>query len=311
MVTIIILNYNGWRDTIDCLESLSKQTYKELRIVVADNGSQDDSVRQITTWAKSHNPQLHILPLGENYGFAKGNNMAIQHMQSFPTDYFMCLNNDTILEPDCIEKLVAYANTHPEISSFIPEIRFFSQPDILWNAGGRLAFGGRRYYFASEPAKRLQGITELPVTFVTGCALLVHAKLVQEQPLFTERFFFGEEDYCFSLRMREEKRRMVCLPGAIIYHKVNASIDAFPSYNKLFIYLLNRIIDLRTYYPTYKYLAWITLYLPMIRLRFLKGLTCREKNHFLRLLMHEATHNDGVNRELFTHYINYRFQSQA
>ena len=108
MVTIVLLNYNGWRDTLECLESLLKQTTAEWRAVVADNGSQDESLEQITYWIADRQADrlIRLLPLDENYGFAKGNNKAIAATKNEQTDYYWILNNDTVVEPDCLEKMV-------------------------------------------------------------------------------------------------------------------------------------------------------------------------------------------------------------
>ena len=309
MVTIILLNYNGWRDTIKCLESLLKQTTQDWRAVVADNGSQDESMEQLKRWIAAHQAekQICLLPLETNYGFAKGNNLTIEAAQKQQSDYYWILNNDTIVESDCLERLVRYMDTHPDITAVTPAIRLYDRPDYLWNAGGRLVFGGRRYYGASQPAACFEGKQELPITFITGCALLVRRELIEKEPLFTERFFFGEEDFNFSLRMKQAGKKMMCLPDAIIYHKVGAAQAKIISYNKLFIYLLNRIIDLRLSYPSWKYALWIKLYIPMVKYKFLKGLPCQEKHRFIGLLKQEATNNDGVSRELYTKYINYPF----
>ena len=309
MVTIVILNYKGWQDTIACLASLQNQTMQDFHVVVADNGSQDESLEQIRHWAQesSFTDRLTLLQFNENYGFAKGNNMAIEAVKDQPADYFWCLNNDTVVVPDCLERLVAYMDTHNEVSVASPAIRLYDRQDTLWNAGGKLVFGGRRYFYAMQPASVLDGIRVLPVTFVTGCALLVRAELIAQTPLFTERFFFGEEDFNFSLRMQSEGHRMVCVTDAVLYHKVGSAQTDIVSYNKLFVYLLNRLIDLRTAYPAWKYRLWISLYLPMIRFKFLRRMSCKEQRQFVQLLRREAAQNDGVSRTLYQHYINYPF----
>ena len=103
MLSIIVLNYNGWQDTIACLKSLRRQSYRDFRVVVADNGSSDGSVAHISEWAEQEGLDtnwLQILPFDQNYGFAKGNNKAIKAIQDLPADYCLCLNNDTEMEPD-------------------------------------------------------------------------------------------------------------------------------------------------------------------------------------------------------------------
>ena len=325
MLTIVILNYNGWEDTIACLESLMRQSYTDYRVVVADNGSSDNSASHIIEWATLHQPShivleegklaesekwLTILRLSQNYGFAKGNNLAIKAMHQLPADYWMCLNNDTEMASDCLELLIEYAKNHKDVSVLTPAIRLYSRPEIMWNAGGKLTFGGRRYYCCMRPAASLSNKTTIDITFVTGCALLVRADILQGYSLFTEKFFFGEEDFDFSLKMSSEGRRMVCLLSALVYHKVSASMKQYMSYNKLFIHTLNRMINLREHYPNWQYKLWRSLFVPYIRIRFLRGLSMSERNTFTRLLRCEAKKQDGVSRELFEYYLNYSFHDK-
>ena len=313
MVTIVLLNYNGWRDTTECRESLLKQTTLQWRAIVADNGSEDDSLVQLERWTtdRKADKTVRILPLGENYGFAKGNNKAIEAIRNEQTDYYWILNNDTVVEPDCLEKMVRYMDTHPNITALTPAICLYDQRDCLWNAGGRLVFGGRRYYGSLQPVSILKGKSELPITFVTGCALLVRKELVAKEPLLTERFFFGEEDFDFSLRMQAERKKMVCLTDAFIYHKVSATAGQYGNYNKLFIYTLNRAIDFKLHYSTLKYKIWRMLYFPYTRWRFLRCMNKKEQNSFMALLRHECALHNEVTKELYEHYIHYPFTQDA
>lgn len=311
MVTIILLNYNGWRDTIECLASLLKQTMQDWRAIVADNGSDDESLAQLEGWIAAHKAEerIQVLPLGDNFGFAKGNNMAIDATCKERTDYYWILNNDTVVAPDCMERLVQYMDRHPDITAVTPAIRLYDQPDRLWNAGGRLVFGGRKYFGADQPAALFEGKPAFPITFVTGCALMVRQELVANEPLFTERFFFGEEDFDFSLRMQEGRKKMVCLLDAVIYHKVSATSKKVASYNKLFIHTLNRAINLRHHYSPWAYKVWEMLYMPYTRWRFLRDLKRQEQRVFMTLLRKEISNNEGVDKALFEKYIHYPFHA--
>lgn len=311
MLSIIILNYNGWKDTIECLESLRRQTYTDFHVIVEDNGSSDNSVAHISEWAEQEgigNNWLKVLPFKENYGFAKGNNRAIEATKDIPTDYYLCLNNDTEMEAECLQRLIYYMDTHPEISAVTPGIRLYDQPELMWNAGGKLVFGGRRYYCPMQPVECLKGEKIIDITFITGCALMVRKELINNTQLFTERFFFGEEDFDFSLRMKKAGKKMVCLTDAILYHKVSASQKNVVSYNKLFIYLLNRTIDLRLHYSYITWIVWLMMYIPMISIRFMHGLSIRARINFIKLLLQEGFKQEGVSKELFEYYSHYNFK---
>ena len=244
--------------------------------------------------------------LNENYGFARGNNLAISMLDYKQEDYILCLNNDTIVDADCLLHLVNYADSHKEVVALTPAIRLFAQPDIMWNAGGRLTFGGRRYYYAYRPVSELRKDEPFDITFVTGCALFVRPSVLRDGRLFTEQFFFGEEDYNFSMRMLQEKQTMRCVPSATIYHKVSVSTRQATNYGRLFVFTLNRMIDLRQFYGPAKYALWRFLYMRYTRMRFLRRLSPAEQRHFIRLLEKEVDENTGVSREMFQQYMNYQ-----
>jgi GT2 family glycosyltransferase/glycosyltransferase involved in cell wall biosynthesis/SAM-dependent methyltransferase len=140
-VAISILNWNGWRDTLECLESVRRLDYPNFLTVVVDNGSWDDSAEKIRAWARETLPdqttfveykqevalaggdanleveldaaespnRLVLIRNKENLGFTGGNNLSISYAlrRGFAADYVFLLNNDVFLEPDCLTQLVA------------------------------------------------------------------------------------------------------------------------------------------------------------------------------------------------------------
>lgn len=314
MTAIIILNYNGSKDTIECLQSLLQQSRKDFAVVVADNCSQDDSLSVIKEWAAQHvdyceafegeainlSKWLTILSLNDNYGFAKGNNKAIAQTKA---DSYLCLNNDTVVEPDFFEKLMAFHEVHPEYVALTPAIRLYSKPDMMWNCGGRLVFGGRRYFY---PYMAQSSITEqghIDITFITGCALFVDKQLCSNGQLFTERFFFGEEDFEFSLRIQKQKKKMACVLDSVIYHKVGQSRGEQQELGKLLVHSINRMINLRQHYSPLSYFVWKKMFVFYTRKKFLGQATAEQRGFFLRTMVEESEKNDGVTKEQYLRYI--------
>ncbi|MCR4664978.1 MAG: glycosyltransferase family 2 protein [Paludibacteraceae bacterium] len=310
MLKIIILNYNGTSDTTACLESLEEQSYQDFSVVVADNCSSEESRQCLSSWYRQNawaKEKVHLIWFDENYGFARGNNEALKAgEQSYR--YGLCLNNDTVLAKDCLERMVCYMEEHSEVQVLTPAIYYYDNRDILWNAGGRLVFGGRRYYGADQRDAVLQGRKEIDITFVTGCALMFRRQVCLDNgDLFTERFFFGEEDMDFSIRMRKSGVKMVCLTDAKLYHKVSASSKKNNNhYGMLFIHTLNRMINYRLHYSRLKYALWEAMYLPYMRFRFLRELSYKGQSKFIKLLKEESK-QDGVSKEVFDKYRSFDF----
>lgn len=252
MTAIILLNWNGADDTLACLESL-KGAGGEFFVVVVDNASADDSVERLEAWKERNAAAfpLHVLAEKENHGFAKGNNVGVRYAAQFQPDSYMLLNNDTEVEPDFLTRLTAFQASYPDYKALSPQINYFYDKEKVWFCGGRLSFGARQLLYKDCREEEIREREFIPVTFLSGCALFFHASLLQADgtPL-TERFFFGEEDYEFSLRMRRQRQKMACVLSAKIYHKVGASRDKMGEkrhVGKDYAYYLSKLICNRLY----------------------------------------------------------------
>lgn len=305
-VAIIVLNWNNPTDTIACLESIEKQSYTDYTVFLIDNGSTDKSSEilqirikdifkqgdisilnyhlnyeeeiAITDDVKNlHRKKIVFLLNRENMGFAKGNNLGIKYvLHNGHFDYLFLLNNDTVLEKNCIEELLNEVGCQSEIMKIaVPQIRFFNEPDTIWNCGGKLYYhlGIRKYFFAKKN-KSLCPKKNFQVSFVTGCALLIHAEIFKRVGLLTEKFFFGEEDWDFSLRMKENKIKMYCIPNAVLFHKVSRTANVFFTKShslKVCLCYINRMVNLKSKFKKTYWLLWREIYFLYIRFLLFKN----------------------------------------
>ena len=254
MISIILLNWNGADDTIACLESLSRQSVDHT-VIIADNDSTDDSVPRISRWLSENVSLPHVkgykvVEHGKNYGFAIGNNKALPAAMQDNPDYCMLLNNDTEVEPDMLEKLLEYAQANRNVKVLSPCICYHYDKNKVWFSGGKLKFGTRKNLFAEQPRASV-GIEPFAISFVSGCALFFDTSILNEkQELLSNDFFFGEEDYEFSLRMRNQKVKMACVPASVVYHKVGSSQKNTKDkrgLGRVYMYYHNRLICNRLY----------------------------------------------------------------
>ncbi|WP_338564494.1 hypothetical protein [Erwinia sp. E_sp_W01_6] len=167
------------------------------------------------------------------------------------------LNNDTVVEPDFLELLIKKLDV---ATAVIPQIRFYSNKEIIWNCGGDInKYGKRKYFFSNVNGEHVNFSSgTFDITFATSCCLLFKVNSFIEIGMFTEDFFFGEEDIDLSLRMKERKLKMICEPASIIYHKVGASLagDQRRLINKSYIHYLNRYINIRKHLGI-KWYIWL------------------------------------------------------
>lgn len=131
-VCCVVVNWNGWRDTLDCLASLQEQEYGNLQVVVVDNGSTDDSVERI----RSAFPEARLIETGKNLGFSSGCNVGLRAALAGSAEFVWLLNNDTICPPDTLRKLVRRAMASPE-AGLVGTVLFYAHDPARVQAWGR------------------------------------------------------------------------------------------------------------------------------------------------------------------------------
>lgn len=214
LVTCIVLNWNGWQDTVECLHALKKCDYPRLEIIVVDNGSTNDSVVRI----RVAHPDILLLETRKNLGFAGGNNVGIRYALRHGSDYVWLLNNDTKPLPDALSKLVAKALTDNKIGG-VASVTYYS--DSPTNVE---AWAGARVNLAigySQNSRVPRGDSWFHS--LNGTSMLVSCQTIQEVGMLDEGFFLYWEDTEFCLRLRKQGWRIAAAPESRVFHKVHAS----------------------------------------------------------------------------------------
>jgi GT2 family glycosyltransferase len=223
-VTIIVLNWNGLNDTLDCLESLDQLDYQNYKVVVVDNGSVDGSVPVI----RERFPAVTIIENDENLGYAGGNNVGLRYAVTQGADYALLLNNDTVVDPAFLRILVDAAEAEPTVGIAGPTICYHERPDVIWSAGGSIDWqrGSTRMVGLDEQDMGQFGKKPREVDFVTGCALLARMRTVEESGELDERFFMYYEETEWCVRITRAGYRIIHVPQAKIWHKISPDAQA-------------------------------------------------------------------------------------
>lgn len=209
-VFILVLNYNGKEDTLECLRSVEKIRYPNYRTVVLDNASVDGSIEAI----RQEFPGIDLVRNRENLGFAKGNNMGIRYVVERGADYIFLLNNDTVVDPGVLDELVKVGEADPRTGILGPVIYRYHRPDEVWSSGGRIYWTmGIARHIVKVPARTTE------VDFISGCALMVKSSVIEQVGLFDPDFFLYYEDADWSVRVKKTGYKLVVVPTSVLWHK--------------------------------------------------------------------------------------------
>ncbi|MEX2115994.1 MAG: glycosyltransferase family 2 protein [Bacteroidota bacterium] len=277
-VAIIMINFNRVDDTIECIRSLQRCEYPAFSILLIDNGSTDGSEARL----RSELPDIPLLAAGENLGYTGGVNLGLEQHSSKEADYVLILNNDTIVEPDFLDHLVAAMEEQQHAAAACGTIYCHHDREKIWYAGGRLipwrGIAVHEHKGQKLPRVGLNGVRS--VSFVTGCMIILRTSMLADIGKEDERFFMYLDDIEFSARIMRKGYRLLYVPQSVIYHKVLGEKE---SPFKLYYSARNRLLLIQTlggrfertiaamYFLTVislKYLAWSVVKPPFARAAF-------------------------------------------
>lgn len=219
-VAIILVNYNGYEDTVDCVRSLKEIKYPHYDIYIVDNGSMGKQKLQDDLYI---NKQTKLILSEENLGFAGANNLVIKAIQDEQYDYVLLLNNDTVVETDFLDEMVTAAEADPSVGIVGGKIYYYHDRSRVWAAGGEYdrRIGKTVQYGGLE---RSDLDIEKYVTFTTGCLMLIPIPVIKKVGLLEEHWFLYSEDTDYCQRVIDLGYKIKYVPTARIYHKVSAAI---------------------------------------------------------------------------------------
>jgi GT2 family glycosyltransferase len=215
LVYILLLNWDGWRDTLACLDSLKHLAYKNYRVLVIDNGSSDDSINRI----REAYPSVLLIEAGANLGFAGGNNTGISHALESGAKYIWVLNNDTTVDSDSLGAMVSIAEADPEVGAVGSVLYELNLPDKIQAWGGgwvNLWLGFSRLYRNPVLADRLH--------FLSGASMLLRREAIDEAGSFDTGFFMYWEDTDLGFRLRKAGWKLAVTANSKVWHKGSSSL---------------------------------------------------------------------------------------
>lgn len=264
LVSIILLNWNGYDDTLEALESLYQINYPNYNVIVVDNHSTNESIEKITEYAKGNirieteftkyqnnkpiqlthimednlnkqvdntstieKKKLLLIENYENYGFARGNNIAIVYtLKHDNPEYVLLLNNDTIVDANFLDNMVDVALNDDKIGIIGPKFYYYDYEgvhDKIWCIGSVVdldEYPGHHSIMDEENYDISGNVVECD--WVSGAGLLIKSSLIPENYLDTS-FFFGCEDVDLAVTVKNKGYKVVTVMNSIVWHKVGMS----------------------------------------------------------------------------------------
>ena len=214
-VFAIVLCHNGVNLTLNCLASLKSQDFPDLRIIVVDNDSQDDTVTQV----QHEYPDAILIQTKENLGYTGGNNIGIKAAIEHNANFIFLLNNDTILATNCVSELASTLMENPQASVVGPMIYTWESWDLISSAGGVIDW---QYADATNLGAGDKDTGQFPaqkVDFLNGCGLMVRSTAVENAGLLDDRYFMYWDEIEWCQRIRKSGGELLFQPAARMQHR--------------------------------------------------------------------------------------------
>lgn len=260
LVSVIILNWNGWQDTIECLESIYQMDYPNFNVIVIDNGSEDESIEKIKEYYNriinskfefndnktieirysnekflfKHesckytklDKRLSLIENNKNYGYAEGNNIGINYaIKYLEPEYFLLLNNDTIVHNKFLKKLIHISINNKNVGVLGPSIYFNDNKDQIQSFGAKINWNKGNVTFIKTPKLNSKECDTIQVDYVEGCALLINREVIEKVGYLNSKYFCYWEETDFCVRASKANYNILCVPHAKIWHKHSKSVE--------------------------------------------------------------------------------------
>ncbi|MDF2943019.1 MAG: rfbF [Herbinix sp.] len=264
-IAIILVNYNNYKDTIDCIESLLRINYQNIEVIIVDNCSSNNSAIIINEEYKN-NTKIHLISSCQNLGFSGGNNLGISHAFKNSADYVLLLNNDTVVEKNFLDEVVQFYESNDKAGIVTGKIKYFYDKNLIWYAGGEYnKLKARSIHFGAKCEDNGDYDKIKEISFICGCYMFMSTCVLYDLGILPEEYFLYFEDTAYSLNALKRGYKLLYFPKSVIYHKVSASTGAFSQRTQYYFSRNGYQVVKTNYKGMFKYCAYLCYTYYMIK----------------------------------------------
>lgn len=232
-----MLNWNGWEDTVEAIDSLLLIDYPAFRLFVIDNASDNqEGVRLRQQYGQS----ITVIIQSTNIGFCGGNNSGLQRALLEGFDYFLLINNDVAVEKNFLTELVKTAEKNPQIGMIGPKIVLYYDRSRIDSVGGYVNF----WTATGINLKKTSRGVRTDLDFVHGACLMVRREVLTKIGYLDESYFSYWEETDWCLRTKKVGWLLACNPESVIYHKVGR-INKYLSLKYIYYMVRNSLLCMK------------------------------------------------------------------
>lgn len=246
LTSIILVNFNGSNDTIECLESINKIRYSNYNVFVIDNNSRDTEKQKLVNFFHKDNVKKMKLILNHtNLGFSGANNIGIKLALAENAHYVCLLNNDTIVDDEFLINMVEIAERNYEIGSVCPMIReYYNRERISYGGGEINYFKGSVFIYGINSYDVSLMNKSRYITFASGCCMLLKRQLLTKIGFLPEKYFLYFEDTEYSIKISKSNYKIWYDSTTAIYHKESVSTGKGSSIYQYY-FVRNRLLFIK------------------------------------------------------------------
>lgn len=294
LVSIITINFNQLQYTCELLDSLRRSAYKNIEVIVVDNGSKENPRAIIN----EKYPEVKVIVSGKNLGFAGGNNLGIQAAQG---KYLFFLNNDTEIDPNTFQPLIALFESTPDAGIASPKILYFNSDETIQYVGcsNINPYTGRNRREGFKEKDQGQYDTLRTTDLAHGAAMMVPRSVVDQVGFMPELFFLYYEELDWCETIKDAGFKIYVVPESKIYHKESMSVGK-NSTLKTYYMTRNRLLFMRRHTSGIIKLSWILFFIfisvPKNSLKFILRREMKHLKAFWKGSLWNITHHSNGRR---------------